>query len=206
MDCLGPNGKDGKYETSDVENMITPEQSSSASTQHGTTSSSKTGSKWSLPLVLSLITLAISLLALVLSIYASVVARKGPSSTASSTAAFLATSPRGLPAGYQAAHLFQGTGYFARLQPMLYPRSDHRVRLLLLGSVRVLHAQMLTQPGQIQQALGSVPAVVHATPCTQQHRYARPVYWQHVFVVMFAHELHTIRLVTGAWHAIVLAA
>jgi hypothetical protein len=141
MDCLGPNGKEVKYDTFDVENMITPEQSSSASTQRNTTSSSsKTGTKWSLPLILSLITLAISLLALVLSLYASVVARKGPRSTASSTAAFLATSPRGLPAGYQAAHLFQGTGYFARLQPMLYPRSDHRVRQRLLGCVGVPHA------------------------------------------------------------------
>lgn len=127
MDCLGPNGKAEKYETFDVENMITPEQSSTATTQRSAPTASKTGRRCSLPLLLSLITLLISLLALVLSIYASVIARKGSSSTGSSTAAFLATSPRGLPAGYQAAHLFQGTGYFARLQPMLYPRSDHRV-------------------------------------------------------------------------------
>lgn len=126
MDCLGPNGKAEKYETFDVENMITPEQSSTATTQRSAPTASKTGRKCSLPLLLSLITLLISLLALVLSIYASVVARKGGSSTGSSSTAFLATSPRGLPAGYQAAHLFQGTGYFARLQPMLYPRSDHR--------------------------------------------------------------------------------
>jgi hypothetical protein len=127
MDCLGPNSKAEKYQHFDVENMITPEQSSSATTQRSMPTASKTGSRWSLPLLLSLITLLISLLALLLSIYASVVARKGLSSTGSGSAAFLATSPRGLPAGYQAAHLFEGTGYFARLQPMLYPRSDHRV-------------------------------------------------------------------------------
>jgi hypothetical protein len=127
MDCLGPNGKDSKYEHFDVENMITPEQSSTATTQRSNPTASKTSSRWSLPLLLSLITLGVSLLALALSIYASVAARKGASSTGSSNAAFLTNSPRGLPAGYQAANLFQGTGYFARLQPMLYPRSDHRV-------------------------------------------------------------------------------
>eukprot|EP00882_Tetradesmus_deserticola_P003031 GHRQ01003218.1.p1 GENE.GHRQ01003218.1~~GHRQ01003218.1.p1 ORF type:complete len:273 (+),score=77.65 GHRQ01003218.1:174-992(+) len=155
MDCLGPNDKGKNYNNFDIENMTTPEQSSMATTQPSTSRGTKPRSKCNLPLLLSLITLVVSLLALVFAIYAAVVARRGSRSTGSSTAAVLVTSPRDLPTGYRAAHLFQGTGYFARLQPMLYPRSDHR-SFPLGNSVYLLGG--LTNAREVEAAEGNATA------------------------------------------------
>eukprot|EP00878_Enallax_costatus_P018569 GHUV01019555.1.p1 GENE.GHUV01019555.1~~GHUV01019555.1.p1 ORF type:complete len:316 (+),score=27.42 GHUV01019555.1:88-1035(+) len=77
----------------------------------------------SLPLILSAVTLMLSIAALGVAIDASVAARRDRSGP---QGVLLTTNPASVPDGYKAVNMFLGTGYFARLQPMLYPRSDHK--------------------------------------------------------------------------------
>lgn len=118
MACLNGNNAD-TYSKFDIENDGTGR--AAPAVPPSKTSSSR---RCSLPLILSALTILLSVVALALAIDASVKWRRvynGPEGV------LLTSNPRSIPSGYKAVNMFEGTGYFARLQPMTYPRSDHKV-------------------------------------------------------------------------------
>jgi hypothetical protein len=81
------------------------------------------------PLVLSLVALALGTLGLIFGVYGAVVARKSQGINNRALQGVQLTSFPDKDAARVTGSMWQGTGYFARLQPMMFSRSDHRVRL-----------------------------------------------------------------------------
>lgn len=124
MACLNANTND-TYSKFDIEN----DGAGQAAVPPVAPLQPRSSRRCSLPMILSALTLLLSIVALALAIDSSVKSRRvynGPEGV------LLTSNPRSVPSGYKAVNMFQGTGYFARLQPMLYPRSDHKVGIASL--------------------------------------------------------------------------
>lgn len=119
MACLNGNAADN-YTKFDIENSTAgPAMSAPAAPAQP-----RSSRRCSLPVILSAVTLLLSVIALGVAIDASIASRRMRSGP---TGVLLTSNPASVPAGYKAVNVFQGTGYFARLQPMMYSRSDHKV-------------------------------------------------------------------------------